>query len=693
MNGQGKAFVILTLTLGALCLSGCARFNTFYNARQYYEQAEAAYVKSQGKPLSAADMQLYDKAIQKASKVLTFHPNSSLVDDALLLMGKSFYRKGEYPKAIRKFSEVIANFPESELAEEAAFWRGMGYFAARDDARAEQSLSEVVRSKKAKKWAAEAQFLMAEMAFQDERYEYAIEEYGRIVEEFSGTPRQAEAQYRIGQCLMLQNRLYTAQTAFRQVLNMDPPDSLQRNATFSIGQILREEGRYDQAIDIFGNLLKDSQNIDYYSAIRLELAACEVEKGDMETGLSTYEQIIKDYPKSESSAEAHYHLGNIHMNLLGDLRKAKEHFAAVKTENAKSTFVTEAQRIEKNIDSLVKLYEQIFPPPDTVAISAAEDTEKKEKTDDSKEEAGGTGDKDNLDEVLADIAGREGSRPAQSAGPDSTRDSTAAGGAGGPADTTGSQKAGSGQKSEPVRKAPVDTAAIHFQLAELFLLQFANVDSALRHYSIVADRFPLSKDGARASFAAAWIIHMVQNDPWAAQEAYAQVVANYPATPYGMAAWRELGGVLPEGLDTTRAEALYLEAERLFSQGGDVDAILTAYQRVLDQYPDSPYAPKARYAIGWIHEYIRLERDGAEQIYRTLLDTHSNTDYGKEAKLKLGLVQKAEAEKTTTRKQEQKTTEEQQPSQAELTLEAILDELQGENLLSVNEPELSGSGK
>jgi len=137
---------------------------------------------------------------------------------------------------------------------------------------------------------------------------------------------------------------------------------------------------------------------------------------------------------------------------------------------------------------------------------------------------------------------------------------------------------------------------------------------------------------------------------------------------------------------------LYLEAERLFSRGGDVEAILAAYQRVLDQYPDSPYAPKARYAIGWIHEYISLERDGAEQAYRILLDTYGNTDYGKEAKLKLGLAQKTEAEKTPTRKQEQQTTEEQQPSTAELTLEAILDELQGENFLSVNEPEVGRTG-
>jgi TolA-binding protein len=55
------------------------------------------------------------------------------------------------------------------------------------------------------------------------------------------------------------------------------------------------------------------------------------------------------------------------------------------------------------------------------------------------------------------------------------------------------------------------------------------------------------------------------------------------------------------------AEAQFLLAEVSLEQYDDPNRALGEYQKVLDQFPDSPFAPRAAYAIAWIY-HNRLDR-------------------------------------------------------------------------------------
>ena len=669
MKNTTKICIFIGSVLYIGCLVGCARFNTFYNAQQYFNQAEKARSGSGKSKSPSSGNELYDKAIQKASKILTFHPKSKLVDDALLLMGKAFYWKGDYLKAVRKFSELIDNFPESNLVHEASFWLGTSYYAVQNYEKAEKTLTNIVTQKGTKKWAAEAQFLLAEMAFQEQRYRYALKEYGKVVERFSGSSRSADAQFRIGQCYTLLERPSEARLAYDRVFKFDPHDTLKLNATFSIGQSLREEGRYEQAIDIFKELLKDSRNIEYYSAIRLEIAECEADKGALEEAISEYEGIIEDYPKSESSAEAHYRLGLVYLNVLGDLPKAKEHLEAVKTDFGKSIYADEAQQIGKNIKALMKLYSQLLP---SLRDSAASESEPESVEQGSDEELPGM----TLDEVVAEISGSESLEF-----PEVSRELATT-------DTTGGPMIDSPPRQSETKGADVDTAEIHFKLAETYLLQFSNADSALEHYKVVSNRFPESEFGAKSAFAIAWVTDMIVNDPLTAQGAYLNVIESFPRTSYEKAARLTLGDTSTEGQGTSLAESQFEEAERTFLRGGDVDSLIVAYQMIIDQYPDSPYAPKASYAIAWILEYVKSDRQEAERAYQEILNAFSNTEYAKEAKIKLGMVKREKTKKAEPQRKEGKESDEG-VTERELTFEDIVQEMLEEEPIIIEEPEVS----
>src|SRR3989304_8033549 len=105
--------------LGLFVFSGCVDFNTFYLAKKSYSKAEKAQKKIGREVADGAALSDYQTAIKWASKVLTFHPKSGWVDDALFLIGRSYYNMGEHFKAQGKFEELLAGFPDSKFAPEA----------------------------------------------------------------------------------------------------------------------------------------------------------------------------------------------------------------------------------------------------------------------------------------------------------------------------------------------------------------------------------------------------------------------------------------------------------------------------------------------------------------------------------------------------------------------------------------------
>jgi len=135
---------IIILILLIIGLSSCAYFNTFYNAQKYYEDGIRP-LKNGGN----VNKSLLDKSIEKSSKILQFHPKSEYVDDALLLIGKSYMYIGEYTKAIRKFTELMDYFPDSKFSDEALYFMGKTYLLQGESEIAKTIFTQIIiRNKK-----------------------------------------------------------------------------------------------------------------------------------------------------------------------------------------------------------------------------------------------------------------------------------------------------------------------------------------------------------------------------------------------------------------------------------------------------------------------------------------------------------------------------------------------------------------
>ncbi|MBD3286153.1 tetratricopeptide repeat protein, partial [candidate division WOR-3 bacterium] len=89
----------------------------------------------------------------------------------------------------------------------------------------------------------------------------------------------------------------------------------------------------------------------------------------------------------------------------------------------------------------------------------------------------------------------------------------------------------------------------------------------------------------------------------------------------------------PDSSDTTTvdpAREQFLLAQTYLLSMDDVDRALSEYEKVLTDYPDSDYAPKALYGIAWLKRY-RLADPGWREQMMNLIETYPESPAAKKA--------------------------------------------------------------
>ena len=135
MNYKIKNVIVL---LFLVSFAGCGfwgnfttYFNRYFNAVQKFDEAEEV-IKAESKrelfefrepKVPGKANTLLDAVIEKCSNLLQWNEESSYVEEAIMMIGKSYYYRGNFTKALRKFQELAA-FTDSDLALENRLWIG-----------------------------------------------------------------------------------------------------------------------------------------------------------------------------------------------------------------------------------------------------------------------------------------------------------------------------------------------------------------------------------------------------------------------------------------------------------------------------------------------------------------------------------------------------------------------------------------
>lgn len=251
------------LCAGAVCLlaavllamSGCSpRWNTLYNAKQAFNQAERAREEAikEGQDVQRAvsgQRQNYLRTIEKAQKALDMFPGHSTSDEALFLQGKAHHRLASYRMSIRQFDLLRTNFPKTPYMEEVLFLQAVNYLMINDAARSQDFLDLLERQFPESRFQAEALRAGGDNAF-------ALKDWDGAVRSFS------------------------------RYLDRHPRGDDWESSSLRLAESLWELARYDEATDVLRPVKKESAQADRVFRARLLLSRCLIHQGDLDAARS-----------------------------------------------------------------------------------------------------------------------------------------------------------------------------------------------------------------------------------------------------------------------------------------------------------------------------------------------------------------------------------------------------------------------
>jgi len=173
-----------------------------------------------------------------------------------------------------------------------------------------------------------------------------------------------------------------------------------------------------------------------------------------------------------------------------------------------------------------------------------------------------------------------------------------------------------------------------FNMAQLYLFNLAEPDSALACYRkalAIADTTE-SELAPKALYAIGLVYADTLKNEGEATKAFQELVDTYPVSSYAIMARNRLEGTRS---DDALAEARFLEAEALRVEGASAEDYLDILRKLPGEYPNSIFAPRALYAVGFAYETSLANLDTARTYYERLVQHYPMTDFAETAGQKL----------------------------------------------------------
>jgi len=671
-----------------------AYYNTFYNANQAFESGLESVTESGGDidrtrylsvfptPQGGTGESSFEKAIQKSADVLREHPNSEWVDDALLLIGRARYYQQNYVGAAEKFREVIAVGADRE--GEARFRLAQTLLAAGRTAEAADALRAGLDTETDYgTWTARMRLARGILSVRQQDWAAAEQALMQGLEGPLPDEAGARGAFLLGQVRETREQFDRAEDAYRRVLEYDPRYPLAFAARLSALEMEGLGGAPDRALAQLGSLERGDNTREMrgeIARVRARLYLIQNRPGRAKQALTTILR-SEEAPRGTALGRVHYDLAVLYRDRYEDFTRAAAHFDTAATNlsggsgsgtsgndeqvlpRAPSDAPEEADRFRglaehaeavARMDSLLRLGQ--MPRGEFQAVV---DKIRQRRLDQREEEAAEA--RRNQQQQFrgggrAGTAGRPSARSSQqnavqTRGSDAGflfhRDPTlvqegrrqfeqtwgerplvdnwrrveAIDGRSAPtaADDGRTPQAESPAASPPstrvvdVSAVPRDSASraemeaeravARYRLANALYRNANRPDSAETWYIKILGQDWKHPVARQALYGLAQA-HRAQNDSTAAAEALHYIVQEYPGTPYAKRARQQLG-LEPVESDAspetgTKADSAYAQAYAAWRSGANENA-LNQFLAVADSYAETSVAPRALLAAGIVY--------------------------------------------------------------------------------------------
>jgi len=324
------AYVFLFMCLP---LIHCAYLNTYYNAKTAYNQARREHVKllrgnvsDTALVLPAQTANLYERAVSKSLKVLEVYPKSKeWHDDAIYLMGRAAYYKGEFATAIRRLRRLQREFPESPYIPESYLYLGKAYLENDNLAKAEETFAFILQKYPRLNANEEVTLLMAEVAIKREGKAQAIELLEKTLASVRTPEKKMEILLKIARLNIDLRQWKKAIAVLEGAPRKKKAWELMYQVDCALVVCYGEIEDYSKALALAGQMLKNRHNSLHYPEIQLQKGRILKKAGKVNEAIDLFEQITKTTSSAPGlQGEAWFELALIYQHIRGDFKKAKE---------------------------------------------------------------------------------------------------------------------------------------------------------------------------------------------------------------------------------------------------------------------------------------------------------------------------------------------------------------------------------
>lgn len=352
-----RFFVVVVLLL----VAGCSRntfvgqrlgnftayYNTFYNAEKAYDEGVKAITTSAdqqaidrdvylplfgGEGRVVAQTQAFQSAIEKSSDILRDHPNSKWVDDALLLIGKSYFYLQNHVGAETKFREVETL--DSPLEDEARFWLARTYIVSAQYDRAANHLEEsLIREDLSRRWEPKLRLALGSLYVKRQAWEDAVTELETGLENVRDNDLAARAQFLLGQVYETLGRYEEAVAAFEAVSRYNPLYELSYAAQIEAVRVEGMHGDTEAALRKLRRMERDDKNYENRAELAYLRGRLYQFSGRPEEALDAYYVLLYDSDANitDVRGRTHYALGEFYRDVYADYPLAAAHFDTAST--------------------------------------------------------------------------------------------------------------------------------------------------------------------------------------------------------------------------------------------------------------------------------------------------------------------------------------------------------------------------
>lgn len=324
-----KRFILFGLLIG---VSGCAFFNTYFNARKAYNNGihaiQSRKEQTRNQPATSDDMtihrfdpdpetipndalQFFDAAIEKANKVVALHPESGWVENAILLMGKAHYYRGtqnDYYDAKNRFEVYLAQDAPGKEMPEAKLWYAKTLVKLQMYDEAEQVLRDLTETKNSRDFQCPALLLLGDIQFLDGQFEESTQYYVRASAIASSSILKKNAYFKSGFAFFQLQKFDEALEYFRKLGKMELEVAERFDVTLMTARAMKLAGQHDPAIRLLDKIISNLRYKNFFIRAEFEIADILRLKGNYTEASEQFQYVIDTYKNNIVTGNAYYYM-------------------------------------------------------------------------------------------------------------------------------------------------------------------------------------------------------------------------------------------------------------------------------------------------------------------------------------------------------------------------------------------------